>query len=155
MQKDTATTHGLTNHPLYSIWKGVMHRCYHKTHTSYRYYGKRGIKVCDEWHDPPTFIRDIERILGSRPEGLSLDRINNDGNYEPTNVRWSTYSEQGFNRGLSKNNTSTCAGVSWNKKANKWKAQMVYNGKNLFFGYFEDFNEAVDARMGAEKELLG
>ena len=90
--------HGLYEHPLYPGWKGMLARCEDQHHQDYRLYGARGIKVCDRWHDVRLFIGDILRDLGPRPEGKSLDRVNNDGNYEPGNVRWATASEQNLNQ---------------------------------------------------------
>lgn len=75
-----------------------MHRCYDATTKSYPYYGARGIEVCEAWHDPATFISYIEIELGPRPERHSLDRIDNNGNYEPGNLRWATNSQQMLNR---------------------------------------------------------
>jgi hypothetical protein len=63
-------------------------------------YGGRGIKVCEDWQDYPTFRDYIETHLGPRPAGCSLDRVNNDGNYEPGNVRWATAKEQAANRAI-------------------------------------------------------
>lgn len=90
--------HGLSYHPFYKMWYGMIERCEHPGHKSYARYGGRGIAICARWHDVQLFIADIERLLGQRPPGMSIDRINNDGNYEPGNVRWATASEQGLNR---------------------------------------------------------
>lgn len=65
-----------------------MSRCYNPNVPSYRDYGARGITLCERWHDPQLFIEDIERLIGPRPPGMTLDRTENDGNYEPGNVRW-------------------------------------------------------------------
>lgn len=65
---------------------------------SYPNYGGRGITVCERWQDPRLFVEDIERDLGPRPDGLTFDRIDNDGNYEPGNVRWATRSVQNSNK---------------------------------------------------------
>lgn len=81
-------THGLSKHPLYQTWTGIMDRCENPRAQRYRDYGGRGIEVCTEWHDVRVFIAYIERELGPRPPGMSLDRIRNNGNYEPGNVRW-------------------------------------------------------------------
>lgn len=93
-----ATRHGLSRrgneHYLSSTWENMIGRCETPSHTGYKYWGGRGIKVCDRWHDLELFVLDIETLLGSRPDNHTLDRINNDGNYEPGNVRWATQSEQ-------------------------------------------------------------
>jgi len=92
------TTHGLSKGPNYTRHRHLMQRCYDPESPGFKYYGARGIGVCDEWHDPAAFCAWIDANLGPCPKGYSLDRINNDGNYEPGNVRWATQSEQNFNR---------------------------------------------------------
>lgn len=95
-------THGFSSgHPLYETWKQMVARCHLPATNSYANYGARGISVCDRWrygengkHGFELFISD----MGKRPDGLTLDRINNDGNYEPDNCRWATAKEQGRNR---------------------------------------------------------
>lgn len=95
-------THGLNSHLLYDTWYGMMVRCHNPRNKAYRNYGARGIKVHEPWHDIGRFIADIEASIGPRPEGkypsgkplYSLDRIDNNGNYEPGNVRWATASQQ-------------------------------------------------------------
>ena len=91
--------HGLHLHPLYDIWTGLMKRCYSPANPKYNRYGGRGIAVHETWHDLRVFVADIERILGPRPVGKSLDRYpDNDGDYAPGNVRWATPLEQSANR---------------------------------------------------------
>jgi len=87
--------HGLRFTKIWSVWSGMKHRCYNKKARQYKDYGGRGISVCDEWRD--SFI-DFFNAVGAVPNGKSLDRIDNDGNYEPSNVKWSTHKEQSRNR---------------------------------------------------------
>lgn len=91
--------HRLSEHPLYKTWCDMVARCERPGHTSYRRYGARGIRVFERWHDVGAFIADIEATIGPRPDGMSLDRIDNDGNYEPGNVRWATWKQQARNTG--------------------------------------------------------
>lgn len=98
-------THGLGGHELYEVHKAMMARCYRPTSKDYRNYGARGIKVYRPWHDVRTFVADIEREIGPRPEGkyasgwamYTLDRIDNDRGYVPGNIKWSTRTEQRHN----------------------------------------------------------
>lgn len=82
--------------PWYNSYRCMMSRCYREKDASYKHYGGRGIKVCDEWHD----ITQFEKWVNSNPyfDGATLDRINVDGNYEPDNCRWATMFEQDKNR---------------------------------------------------------
>lgn len=79
----------------YGIWRTMINRCIDKNHNRYHRYGGRGIKVCDRWINFDNFILD----MGIRPtEKHSIDRIDNNGNYEPSNCKWSSAKEQGENR---------------------------------------------------------
>lgn len=97
---EKSTRHGYHKHELYSSWMGMKRRCNNPKDSSYKNYGGRGIKVCDEWNgdSPEQYIKDIEEKLGKRPKNHTLDRINNDGNYEIDNVRWASKSEQTVNQ---------------------------------------------------------
>lgn len=86
--------HGMKGTPEYSAWSSMKGRCTNPKYENYKNYGGRGISVCQEWHTFENFYRD----MGARPEGTSLDRIDVNGNYEPSNCRWGTEEEQCNNR---------------------------------------------------------
>lgn len=89
-------THGMTNTPTYKSWRSMKDRC---SDTNNQDYGGRGIKVCSRWVDSfESFLAD----LGERPERHTLDRINTDGDYEPSNCRWSDKTTQARNRRVSR-----------------------------------------------------
>ena len=97
----------MKEHPLYITWCRMRQRCNNPASDAYRNYGGRGIKVCPEWSElgrsghnskaAPGFLRFI-KDMGPRPEGLTLDRIDNDGPYAPWNCRWATKSQQAYNQ---------------------------------------------------------
>lgn len=102
-----ATKHGEYNTSLYRVWCSMKHRCLNKNDQSYHNYGGRGINVCDEWLNYEAF-RDWA-IANGYKKGLTLERINNDGNYEPSNCKWIPKAKQS-------NNTRRCIRLTYNGK---------------------------------------
>lgn len=91
------TKHNLSHSKLYRVWSSMIHRCYNPNCRAYKDYGGRGIKVCDEWKDNLNIFYDWA-LNNNYMEGLSIDRINNNGNYEPSNCRWVSRKKQQNNR---------------------------------------------------------
>lgn len=99
MTSERSTTHGMSREPLYRVWATMKARCYNKNHNRYKYYGGRGIKVCDRWLNSfENFLED----MGMRAEGLTIERVDNDDDYSPGNCEWRTHADQSRNRRTTK-----------------------------------------------------
>src|SRR5690242_2303256 len=88
--------HGRRQSGEWNSWRSMIHRCVNPKAANYSRYGGRGIKVCDRWRSFAAFFED----MGERPPGMTLDRINNDGNYEPGNCQWAPKEVQNEKRSL-------------------------------------------------------
>ena len=130
--------------PEYLAWRDMICRCTKPSHKSWNAYGGRGIKISDRWlHSFENFLAD----MGPRPsQGLSLDRIYNDGDYEPNNCRWATRAQQEANKRpqLSK---SERPGAT--RHGSKWRAQIVIDRRKIHLGIFNSPNEATEAYLAA------
>lgn len=126
---------------------GMRARCENPKSVDYKNYGGRGIKIHPDFTTYDAFRSWITENLGDRPPGYSLDRINNDGNYEPGNLRWASPQQQATNRRRRRSKKAiqcTKVGVTYDPKGRKkpYKAQIRINGVNKHLGYFR-FEEAA------------
>jgi hypothetical protein len=122
-------THGRAGTPEYIIWQGIQQRCKNPKEKAYPRYGGRGISVCKRWVDSfESFFED----MGKRPsDGHSIDRIDNDGNYEPGNCRWATFKEQCNN--TSRNSLITFNGTT--RTISEWADHIGINYSTLFYRF--------------------
>lgn len=147
--------HGDAGTRFYQIWNNMINRCNNANNSNYGYYGGRGIKVIKRWEDYLNFKADMyERYqemakLHGESE-VTIDRINNNGNYEPSNTRWATKSEQSLNKRRRKDNTSGYTGVSLDRTDKRWRATIAIDGKQKNIGSYADIDKAVRVRRAYE-----
>lgn len=148
-----------THHETWGIFWNMHARCERNTHPAYKYYGERGIKVCDRWSGPYGFAHFLED-MGDAPEErypsgrrkYSLDRIDPDGDYCPENCRWANANVQATNTTRSRK-YSKSPGVTYNIKTNVWWAYIQVNGKRHIKTARSE-SDAIKKRKELEEKYL-
>lgn len=141
--------HGKYDTKIYAIYHSIKDRCFNENNKRYYKYGGRGITMCDEWKNSFQAFYDWSMSHGYE-EGLSIDRIDNDGNYEPSNCRWILLGLQQRNKGVQVNNKSGVAGVSYDSTRKRWRSYIKVNNTTISLGYYNDIDDAIKARKEAE-----
>lgn len=144
-----ATTHGMYKASEYKTWVSMLQRCNNSKHVAYKYYGGRGIIVCPEWANSfIIFFKD----MGPKPKGLTLERIDNKGNYEPNNCEWASRIVQSRNQRLRKDNKTGINGIAWYERRQKYRVRITANHTEHWIGYFATLEQAKIARQEAEQK---
>lgn len=136
--------------PEYVAWQEIKRRCYNPKFRQFSDYGGRGITVCDRWKDSfENFLID----MGEKPApNHSLDRIDVNGNYEPSNCRWADRILQQRNQRVRKGSLTGHKGVNLIKRSGKYNVRISVNKKLIIIGNFDTLEEAIEARKNAEKK---
>ena len=152
----TRVQHRMSRGKLYKVWTMMKQRCSNPSACGYHRYGGRGIKVCKSWQHSFMEFHSWAIASGYRA-GLQIDRIDNDGNYHPSNCRWVSNSVNNAvgRHGLRSNNSSGIVGVGWFKPHGRWQARIYVGGKNITLGYFDNLDDAASARIAAELQYFG
>ena len=143
--------HDVASHELYFSFKSIFHRCNNPKNPKYKDYGGRGIKVCERWSERDGFLHFLED-MGERPEGMSLDRIDNNSGYAPENCRWATQKEQC-------NNRRDTIKVEFNNKTQslqEW-ADEVHLSRTTIFNRLKrgwDFEEAITLKPFQQRQKI-
>lgn len=139
--------HGMSNTPEFHAWVNAKRRCHNPRSQMYPHYGARGIEMCQEWRDS---FEAFYQYVGPRPTNWhSLERIDNDGNYEPGNVRWATKSEQSINQRRKTYPTDDMKSIKQTSRG--WMVLMRFQGKTVCMGTYDTVQDAARARDGARK----
>lgn len=143
--------HGLSNHPAHKAWRNMLQRCQNAKYPEFRHYGGRGIKICQPWESFIDFWNDMK---GTYKPGLTLDRKDVNGHYEPGNCRWATRLTQSRNRRKWGGTSSQFRGVSFHIGKQKWQSR-IRVGDLIHLGSFDTETTAAHAYDRAALKHFG
>jgi hypothetical protein len=159
VENNLYSKHGLSETPTHRSWWSMRNRCLNKNAMGYNYWGGRGVQICSRWNEKyVNFFED----MGERPQGTTLDRIDNDGHYScgkcdqcnkngwTNNCRWATVEQQNRNKRPKKNNTGY-PGVS--KSWDRYRARVFANGKRITLGTFDTPEQAYEIYLKAKASI--
>jgi hypothetical protein len=138
-------THGMSHKPIYKIWQQMKERCHSPNAHNYKYYGARGIKVCEKWHSFENFYDD----MGDRPQGMSIERVDNDKGYSPENCIWADKMTQSLNK-------RTCK-FSWEQVSQMrrlYKTKSVLEIADIMDSNFSTVHGVVTNRTYRDKRYI-
>lgn len=127
----------------------MISRCSNKNRWNYKFYGQKGITVCERWREKGKGFRNFIEDMGDRPEKFQLDRIDVNKGYSPENCRW-------VDKYIQMGNTTTnnkVPGVGWHKQRQKYRARIKVNGKDISLGLYHNIDDAIKARKEAYKKI--
>ena len=151
---------GFSAERIYMIRAHMRNRCNNPNYSGYKNYGGRGISVCKEWNNTETGFGNFYKwaMENGYREDLTLDRIDVNGNYEPSNCRWATMKTQARNQRIRSTNRSGVSGVTVSNepgRRKKFRATFQLGEKRVVLGSFENIDDAIEARKQAELKYWG
>lgn len=137
-------THGASSLKGYKRWEAMLSRCYKPSDKCYEVYGARGISVQENWRtDPNAYLKYITNLPNAFKKGWTVDRADNNGNYEEGNLRWVSAKTQAENSTGGTRGKSKYKGVTWAKTQGKWMVRLMVSGKRKLIGYYSCEVEAA------------
>ncbi|MBZ9622953.1 hypothetical protein G9F71_008805 [Clostridium sp. FP2] len=150
------TKHNLRGAKIYTVWASMNQRCSDSSQENYKFYGEKGITVCEGWKsDFITFYNDMYESYTRHIEKFgeketTIDRIDCGGNYELENCRWATWDAQHLNTAMYETNTSGCSGAYWREHLQKYELRIHFLGKTLPLGCHTNLEDCIRIRKEAE-----